>query len=445
MYEMDQVNMERKKVIAFLTERLGLSAIHPEADCTQWPGQENSATPVTNCLRIPYTDALQSSSTHLQDLINLVNRVQIHKCKLGYCLKYDENGVLQQCRFKYPRKLVGFQAIFEEQDESLLVAILRIVGQLVDGAGFVKGELLNIRNHDRLVETIPEILTVWRGNTDAQLIKSLQHLMEYVLKYIMKPETGSKTFTQTVHSVTREYDENSPIRKLFGRILLKTLNEHDISRREAFRIFSPNYYVMTSRPLRSVNVLGTRQVVDNRESDDTAAVKENLADKYWNRESDDNYHHVIESWEEGKFPRHPSNVSLYQFVSCFNTNWTLSNRLYVPHTTPSFYYPPNKSNTKYHANYCRTMLLLHKPGTNPTNLKHDSVAEMAEFVDSEFCPVTVKQDFTKTMYDEGDPALEKDVIDNDDQLLPDPLNRQEPTVMQDDGCKSWVDKFCRKT
>ena len=78
------------------------------------------------------------------------------------------------------------------------------------------------------------------------------------------------------------------------------------------------------------------------------------------------------------------------------------------------------------------MLLLHKPGTNPTNLKHDSVAEMAEFVDSEFCPVTVKQDFTKTMYDEGDPALEKDVIDNDDQLLPDPLNRQEPTVMQDD-------------
>ena len=148
------------------------------------------------------------------------------------------------------------------------------------------------------METIPEILTVWRGNTDAQIIQSLQHLMDYILKYIMKPETGSAAFTDTVRSLTKDYSEESPVCKLFGRILLKTLNDHDISRTEAFKIFSPNDYVLTSRPLQSVNVLSTRQVVANSDEDNSAAVKENLADKYWNRESDDNYQLAINTWQQ---------------------------------------------------------------------------------------------------------------------------------------------------
>ena len=122
--DMDDVNLERKKTLKFFTEHLGLSAIHPEPDCTRWPGQENSVTPSTNCLRIPYSEAVSSPFSHLQDLINLVNRVMLHLCKIGYCLKYDDNGVLQHCRFKYPRKLVGFEEIFDEEDNSHLLAIL---------------------------------------------------------------------------------------------------------------------------------------------------------------------------------------------------------------------------------------------------------------------------------------------------------------------------------
>ena len=44
----------------------------------------------------------------------------------------------------------------------------------------------------------------------------------------------------------------------------------------------------------------------------------------------------------------------------------------------------------------------------------------------------VKQDFITSMLDMDDPALEPETIEDDDQLLPDPMDRSVPTVQQDD-------------
>ena len=78
------------------------------------------------------------------------------------------------------------------------------------------------------------------------------------------------------------------------------------------------------------------------------------------------------------------------------------------------------------------MLLLHKPGANPSSLDDDLFSEMAELAKSKFCPVMVKQDFITSMLDMDDPALEPETIEDDDQLLPDPMDRSVPTVQQDD-------------
>ena len=43
--DMDDVNLERKKTITFFTEHLGLSAIHPEPDCTDARGRKTQSLP----------------------------------------------------------------------------------------------------------------------------------------------------------------------------------------------------------------------------------------------------------------------------------------------------------------------------------------------------------------------------------------------------------------
>ena len=127
-----------------------------------------------------------------------------------------------------PKKLVGFQTQVAQDDETLLTAVTRLLEQGPNGLGFPSGCLELIRNHPRIVTHIPEILLVWRGNTDAQIVKSYKQLLQYILKYMFKPETGSETFTNVVRSLTENCEDESPVRKLFCRVLLKTLNEHDM-------------------------------------------------------------------------------------------------------------------------------------------------------------------------------------------------------------------------
>lgn len=336
--------------------------------------------------------------------------------------------LLEKCKFGYPHKLRGYE--FTTDDRDMLIAVCRVLGVYSKGSGFKKGRHQLLRNHPRLVGHVPEILQVWRGNIDGQVIKSLAQLLEYVLKYMLKPEVSSEAFSNVVRGFIDNFTEDSPVRKLFGRVLMKTLNEHDYSRTEAFRIFSPHDYVMYSRKFRSVNVLGTRLVDTTTATDDRRAVQDNLADKYWKREDSDDYKQLVDNYESGEvdYPRHPSDVSLYQFVSHFTDRWHLSAKLMVPHCTPNFYYAPKPSKKDYRLQYCRTMLLLHKPGTTPDTLSEDLEAELAEFVETDLCPVMLRGEYRASLEDD---ATEEPVNDHD-ELQPSPLDRPNAVVEQDD-------------
>ena len=326
----------------------------------------------------------------------------------------------------YPNKLVGYQ--FTKDDLDKLIAVIRELDLFPEGSGFLKGQHHLVRNHPRLVAHIPEILQVWRGNTDAQIVKSVQQLLEYLLKYMLKPEVSSEAFSNVVKSITNNFDEDSPVRKLFGSLLMKTLSEHDYSRTEAFKIFSPEPFVLMSRQLRSVNVLGTREVDTTTTSDDRRAVRDNIADKYWHREDSDHYKQFVTNFEskEVDYPRHPSEVSLYQFVGNFTENWQLTGKLYVPNCTPNFRYPPKKTKKDYRLVYCRTMLLLHKPGTSPDTLSDDLESELAEFVETTLCPRMLRLDYLKSLEEDEPDAPEHE------PLQPSPLDRPTAPVDQDD-------------
>ena len=78
----ERIGPKRDKVIDFVTNRLGLSAVHPENDPTLWPGPEGQArsAPPGNCLRQIYEDAVETPASLLQDYIDLINRTELHKC-----------------------------------------------------------------------------------------------------------------------------------------------------------------------------------------------------------------------------------------------------------------------------------------------------------------------------------------------------------------------------
>ena len=76
------VEEARADIIDMAINRIGLVANHPELDANNWPQPEGlrSGRPTTNCLRIPFEEAMLQP---LQDLIDLVNRIMLHACNKG--------------------------------------------------------------------------------------------------------------------------------------------------------------------------------------------------------------------------------------------------------------------------------------------------------------------------------------------------------------------------
>ena len=67
-------------------------------------------------------------------------------------------------------------------------------------------------------------------------IQSLEALTKYVMKYALKKEQNSPSFDAVVKDLTAKTASDTPVRKLFARILLKTIADHDMGYHEAHKI-----------------------------------------------------------------------------------------------------------------------------------------------------------------------------------------------------------------
>ena len=422
----------RAAIIDMAINRIGLVASHPELDANNWPQPEGlrSGRPTTNCLRMTFAEAMQQP---LQDLIDLVNRIMLHACSKGYCRKVDEKGKPLPCKQNFPRLRVGYVDESTEMERCLI----RCLEVAALGARFAGGEMQLLRNHPRVVVCIQEVLQAWRANNDAQVIESTQQLIAYILKYVMKPEEDSAAFGEAVKKLHADTEENTTVRRLFSKVLMMTVKEHDYSRQECIRLFSEHPLVMMSRPIAPVNVLGTRKVdTDNggKDGDESRpSTKPSRADAYWARFEDPNFLELVGQYEAGDvdLPRHPTELSLYQFASFFNEKWQLWEKLHVPYCTPMFYYVPKPTKQAQRAKYLRTTLLLHNPCCRPADLPEDLPgleADMAEFIADRLCPVKVRTDYLD--------SLKKDrpevPVNERGELNPSPVDRPAGQVEQDE-------------
>ena len=346
----ETVEEARSLVQKFSSLRLGQTAVHPEADPRQWPPQEgpNREKPTVNCLRRLFSDVIENEQMLCEDCILLTNRVQRHKCNRRYCLKsLPDAPQVTYCKFYFPKDLEGFQA---EQDGDLIRAVSNLMEeQEHEGTRFIYNVMELARNHPRIVEHIQELLQGWRGNINIQIVKSLEQLLQYVVKYMLKASTGSASFNNTIKDITLQQDSDSRAASVFQKVLLRQITEHDMPKTEAARIVSGLPFVFYSREFRMVNLLGVRRIVvpATAEQHGTAvtvqalerrATHDNIADLYWSREGKQEYLSLVEQYEAGNIsmPWHPREVSLYDYAAHFERSWSLAAKTYVPHVSPTF-------------------------------------------------------------------------------------------------------------
>ena len=410
----------RENVIAFVTDHLGLTELHPQPDPNLWPGPEGSAVtaPTTNCLVEEFLKIIGNEEYMKEDYERLLNRVQRHKCQKTYCLRFQALLEAYLCRFKFPKDAAGCQLLTvrtgpdtERLDQVVLETVLSD-----NGAFFETGILRMVRSHPRLVGHVPQLLSVWRGNCDQKLIESVKAVVKYILKYILKPESNSLSFEEIVRHLTEKAPTDSPVRKLFAKILLKTCAEHDISFNEAMKIASGKSYVEYSCPFKNIGLTTTR-LLNVRAGTGEKILSENLADTYWARDTDPNYQELCEQFDqpqdEWPYTLHPENVSLYRFASHFSRKWKLEAIHSCPHPSPNFKYIPSLENVAYRSQWCEITLLLHLPGATPNNyLGSSATAEEAlqVFVDlNQFCPASVKSDYLESLKQRLEPAEDDNV------------------------------------
>jgi hypothetical protein len=435
--EQAEIEQARLDVATFATDHVGLSEVHPQPNPRLWPLPEGQAAeePATNCLRLDNLDIVRSEEFLANDLELLTNRVQLHKCTRNYCLRLIP--VLNQfvCRFGFPKDPEGFQYKTEETlpgvhvlDEILLEAN-RSAGGIVEGS-----KLRLLRTHPRQVGAIAEILQIWRGNTDQRMVESVKAVREYILKYVLKSEKNSPSFDEIVRTLTDDAPEELPLRKLFQKILMKTVAEHDMGLMEGFKIISGEPLVQYSHKFAYIGLTDTRKLQVDNNNEEAPATKNNITDLYWARETDDNYLRFVDDWSADTYDRDPADVSLYQYASHFDAKWQVLERHKVPHATPNFKYTPTLDDTKWRQVWCRQMLLLHKPATCPkTYMEPYPTAEeaLAAFVNNDpRCPAAVRDDYAESL------TRQSGVPDEDVQQLVESEDSDAADYVQDDESRA---------
>ncbi|KAL8605082.1 hypothetical protein ACOMHN_018883 [Nucella lapillus] len=447
--EKREIDECRDNVLTCSCANLGISTMHPRPDPANWPGPygQDVHTPAVNILRQRFLDVSHNPDELQERYEKLVNRVMLHHCRNGYCLEKNSNCEKVR-RFKFPMKLIGFEAVVSDDGKTLLRP-RRLPDVAADGAIYVDGKLCYLRNHPTIVHHIPELLTIWGANIEGRTIETYEQVLRYLLKYINKAEPDSQTFQAISKAVVSNAGDDMPVRKVFHQILMKTLKQHDLSKQECARILNGRPFVQSSKEYVNVNVMGTRKVTipTGTEAVDANMLQDNVASVYWNRDTDSNYQVAVESFREGQASEDPATVSLFKFASKYTTCWKLRGEERVPHVTPNFRQIPNKYVSKIHDRYVlylKTLLLVYKAGTKLSNYtklgKDDLELEVKAFVQTSECPRLILEEFQESqIFQESENVLEReidsDVCDDDlhiEQIIPQETYPQEP----------WMDLLC---
>ena len=221
----------------------------------------------------------------------------------------------------------------------------------------------------------------------------------------MKSEKPSQDYKEMIRLVVNEADDDSNPKKLFSRILNKTIGERDITRQECFHILNglPLVEFTENTHFITVNILRNRRLnLQGRETLKSGV--DDHSDYYWRRENDPNYLRLLDFYQNNPDQHQnlidPQKISLYQFAKHYTKTWRRHNSNKIPHIIPNFFRIPHKNNVERYKLFLQTRLLEHKPGTTHDEIfsknLDDLEANYREFLNSPQCPNILKEDFAES-------------------------------------------------
>lgn len=153
-----------------------------------------------------------------QELSDIINRVQRHKCTEVYCLRRRRmpSGRLTDnkvCRFYFPRQL---------HEMAIVTNDLNPVHLIFDGA----------RNDTRLNNFNRLIALAWRANRDISPCTSQHAVINYIAKYASKAETKSESYRDIARAILPKVNSNKPLVSFVAKFMNKLASERDWSAQE---------------------------------------------------------------------------------------------------------------------------------------------------------------------------------------------------------------------
>ena len=269
----DPTGDDARQIVAFAAW-LTLTAIHPAASRDEWPedfgGGTDDATVTSvgnRALRRTFA-SLSSADERAQDEVILVNRVLCHKCGT-YCLKpvvsrrtgkpvHDDTGQPKKaCRFRPEEKeehschcphcdadlasslrLVDSCPACEERACDCGAAdcgCKTVVWQLPHTFRF---ELRYCRNLGRLQVHVRPLTHAVRGNYDIQFVIDYTSVIDYIVKYIGKPEGRSDTFRNLMKNVFKTASSDATMTQLCAAAMNEVIGKRDFSDTEVSHLLN---------------------------------------------------------------------------------------------------------------------------------------------------------------------------------------------------------------
>jgi len=153
-----------------------------------------------------------------------------------------------------------FGASYRKQDE-------------IDVTKMIDTTLEILRNHPDVNNHIAELLILWGANVDQKTVQTYEQLVQYILKYVLKPEETSDFFTKLKKAIAKKVDDDTPLNKTAQKVLMSCLGQRDMTSNECFLIAHGQPYVEFSQAPRIANLRGS-SVAKKQVSSETECINE---------------------------------------------------------------------------------------------------------------------------------------------------------------------------
>jgi ATP-dependent DNA helicase PIF1 len=296
---------------------------------TAWNPDPARLPDVRNPASLPTTDVANTAD----QFAALLNRLQQHStCRPSYCLRKKKGGNTIRCRFFYPRPLSDQPVVTKEINHKSYI-------------------FAPSRNQALANQCSPVITLGWLANTDIQPSTSERALLNYLSKYVSKPEKSSLSYTELQAQVLPYANTRAPLLSFVSKFINKIIGERDWSAQEvshyllqlSFQEGTRQVVTLDCRPTEVQNDMITVE-------DETVQTRKSPLQRYQSRMTDQVNQALV-------------NTTLFDWLRTWDWfKWTKRPR--APLRVINYFprYSSDPAADQYN-DYCRVRLMLHHPFT----------------------------------------------------------------------------------